>query len=86
MFTTSSFGADLEKSNHAYMTFVALDSRTSRPKEVPQVIPESDEEHTLFKGAARRREVRLVLAGRLKPEDAHGLKALFAELEADTEK
>lgn len=86
VFTTSSFGADLEKSNHAYMTFVALDSRTSRPKEVPQVIPETDEEHALFKGAARRREVRLVLAGRLKPEDAHGLKALFAELEAATEK
>lgn len=25
VFTTSYFGADLEKSNHAYMTFVALD-------------------------------------------------------------
>ncbi|HEY3385070.1 MAG TPA: acyl-CoA thioesterase [Saprospiraceae bacterium] len=82
VFTTSSFGADLEKSNHAYMTFVALDSRTSRPKQVPEVVPETEEEKTLFNGAARRREVRLVLAGRLKPEDAHGLKALFAELEA----
>ena len=64
------------------MTFVALDSRTSRPKQVPEVVPETDEERKLFSGAERRREVRLVLAGRLKPEDAHGLKALFAELEA----
>ena len=81
VFTTSYFGADLEKSNHAYMTFVALDSRTSRPKEVPQVVPETEEEKALFAGAARRREVRLVLAGRLKPEDAVGLKTLFQDLQ-----
>lgn len=68
------------------MTFVALDSRTSRPKEVPQLITETEEEHALFKGAARRREVRLVLAGRLKPEDAVGLKALFQELQDAEEK
>lgn len=81
VFTTSSFGSDLEKSNHAYMTFVALDPRTSRPKAVPQIIAESDEEKALYAGAARRREVRLVLAGRMKPEDAVDLKALFQELE-----
>ena len=86
VFTTSYFGADLEKSNHAYMTFVALDSRTSRPKTVPHVLPETEEEKALFKSAARRREVRLVLAGRLKPEDAIGLKALFQELEASSDK
>jgi acyl-CoA hydrolase len=82
VFATSSFGADLEKSNHAYMTFVALDSRTSRPTQVPEVIPETDIEKALYNGAVRRREVRLVLAGRLKPEEAVGLKALFQELEA----
>jgi acyl-CoA hydrolase len=81
VFTTSSFGADLEKSNHAYMTFVALDARTSRPTQVPEVIPETEEEKTLFAGALRRREVRLVLAGRLKPEEAVGLKALFQQFE-----
>jgi len=86
VFTTSAFGADLEKSNHAYMTFVALDARTSRPKEVPQVVPETEHEQALFDGALRRREVRLVLAGRLKPEDAIGLKALFQELEGTIEK
>ena len=86
VFTTSSFGADLEKANHAYMTFVALDSRTSRPKQVPEVVPETDQEKLLYDGANRRREVRLVLAGRIKPEEAHGLKALFRELEASVDK
>ncbi len=80
VFTTSSFGADLEKSNHAYMTFVALDSRTSRPKKVPVVVPETEIEKALYDGAARRREVRLVLAGRIKPEDATDLKALFGQI------
>ncbi len=81
VFTTSSFGADLEKSNHAYMTFVALDSRTSRPKKVPEVIPETPEEKILYDGAARRREVRLILAGRIKPSDATDLIALFKTLD-----
>lgn len=85
VFTTSSFGADLERSNHAFMTFVALDSRTSRPKKVPEVIPETPEEIKLYEGAARRREVRLVLAGRIKPEDATEVKALFKQLEASAE-
>lgn len=86
VFTTSSFGADLEKSNHAYFTFVALDARTSKPKKVPQVVPETDEEKALYAGALRRREVRLVLAGRLRPEEAVGLKALFQEIESREEK
>jgi acyl-CoA hydrolase len=86
VFTTSSFGADLERSNHAYMTFVAIDARTSRPKKVPEVVPETPEEKALYEGAARRREVRLVLAGRIKPEDATGLKALFKQIEVASEK
>src|SRR5687767_13257843 len=86
VFTTSSFGADLEKSNHAYLTFVAIDARTSRPSRVPEVIAESQEEKTLYEGAIRRREVRLVLAGRIKPQDATGLKALFKQLEGTGEK
>lgn len=86
VFTTSSFGADLEKSNHAYLTFVAMDPRTSKPRKVPQVIPETPEEIQLYEGAARRREVRLVLAGRMKPEDATDLKALFKTFETSQEK
>ncbi len=81
VFTTSAFGADLERSNHAYMTFVALDQRTSRPKVVPHVVPETPEEKVLYDGAGRRREVRLILAGRIKPEDSTELKALFMQIE-----
>ena len=84
VFTTSRFGADLEKSNHAYMTFVAMDSRSSRPRKVPEVIPETPEEKILYEGAARRREVRLVLAGRIRPEDATDLKALFGRFETSS--
>ncbi len=63
--------------NNAYYTFVAVD-QSGRPIEVPGVIPETDEEKTRFDGALRRRQLRLVLAGRMKPEEATELRALFA--------
>lgn len=63
--------------NHAYMTFVALDEDTQRPKPVPPVIPETDDEKALYEGAIRRRELRLILAGKMKAEDASELRALF---------
>ena len=65
------------KSNEAYFTFVALDPN-SKPRPVhQQLIPESAEEQKLYEGALRRRQVRLILGGKLKPEDADELKALF---------
>ena len=64
------------KSNEAYFTFVALDP-TGKPKPVIQLEPESEEEKTLFDGALRRRQLRLILGGKLKPKDATELKALF---------
>ncbi len=64
------------KSNEAYYTFVALDYR-GNPKPVPPVIPESKAEKLRYEGALRRRELRLVLAGRMKPEDAVELKDIF---------
>lgn len=62
--------------NEAYYTFVALDSN-GRPKKVPQLIPETEEEVKRHEGALRRRELRLVLAGRMKAEDAKEIKKLF---------
>lgn len=62
--------------NEAYYTFVALDSN-GRPRKVAPLIPETEEEIKQFEGALRRRELRLVLAGRMKPADAKELKALF---------
>lgn len=65
------------KSNEAYFTFVALDPN-SKPRPVhQQLIPETAEEQKLYDGALRRRQVRLILGGKLKPEDADELKALF---------
>lgn len=64
------------KSNEAYYTFVALDPNR-KPRPVPQLIAETDEEKKLFDSALRRRQLRLILGGKLKPDDATELKALF---------
>ncbi|MGZ8517553.1 MAG: acyl-CoA thioesterase [Chitinophagaceae bacterium] len=64
------------KSNEAYYTFVSLDP-TGKPRSVPQVEPETEEENKLFESALRRRQIRLILGGKMKPHDATELKALF---------
>lgn len=64
------------KSNEAYYTFVALD-QNGRTIPVPPVHPDTEEETELFEGALRRRQVRLILGGKMKPDDATELKALF---------
>src|SRR5580698_5117230 len=64
------------KSNEAYYTFVALD-QNGRTIPIPELIPETQEETELFEGALRRRQLRLILAGKMKPDDATELKALF---------
>lgn len=66
------------KSNEAYYTFVALDPNR-RPRPVPQLEPETEEERKLFEGALRRRQIRLILGGKMKPDDAAELKALFVK-------
>lgn len=65
------------KSNEAYYTFVALDP-DRKPMPIPQLVPESEEEKRLFEGALRRRQLRLILGGKMKPDDAAELKALFS--------
>jgi acyl-CoA hydrolase len=64
------------KSNEAYYTFVALDPHR-KPKIVPELNPETEEETKLYEGALRRRQVRLILGGKMKPDDALELKAWF---------
>lgn len=66
------------KANRAFYTFVAVDDK-SRPISVPPVTPETDEEQQRYEAAGRRRELRLIMAGRLKFQDAQHLKALFQE-------
>ncbi len=63
-------------SNEAYFTFVALDPN-GRPRKVQEVVPETDIEKKMYDGALRRRQMRLILGGRMKAHDADELKALF---------
>jgi acyl-CoA hydrolase len=64
------------KSNEAYLTFVAIDAN-GKPRTVPELIPENDEERRIYDGALRRRQLRLILAKKMRPDEATELKALF---------
>lgn len=63
--------------NEAYLTFVAIDA-LGKPTKVPTLVPESEEEKKDYEGALQRRQLRLILSGKMKPEDAEELKVLFA--------
>lgn len=62
--------------NEAIYTFVAVD-QIGRPIEVPELIPESDQEKERYAGALRRRQLNLIMAGKLDAKEAPELKALF---------
>lgn len=64
------------KANEAIYTFVAVDE-TGRPVGVPSLKPETDLEKSRFDAALRRKQLSLVLAGKMKPGEATELKALF---------
>jgi len=73
-------GTRLE-SNSAFFTFVAVD-QSGRPIDVPEVEPETEQEREYYNGALRRRQLRLILAGRMKPHEANELKSIFDIKEA----
>ena len=64
------------KCNEAIYTFVAVD-QLGGPINVPELIPETPEEIERYEGALRRKQLSLILAGKLKPSEATELKALF---------
>lgn len=64
------------KANEAFYTFVALDDNGNKAK-VPQLVPQTMEEKDMYDRALRRRQLRLVLAGKMKPEDATEVKSIF---------
>lgn len=74
VFASNVKGLDPRRSNHAYFTFVALDDDKKRPIEVPPVIPLNEIEQQRYDSAPRRREIRLVLSGRMKPSEATTVK------------
>jgi acyl-CoA hydrolase len=66
-----------QMSHRAFFTFVAINKAGERI-EVPQIEPETELEQKLFENALKRREVRLLLAGKIRPEDAPNMKSFFS--------
>jgi acyl-CoA hydrolase len=64
------------KANEAIYTFVAVDEMGT-PVAVPELTPETVLEKERFQAALRRRQLSLLLAGKIKPDEASELKALF---------
>jgi acyl-CoA hydrolase len=64
------------KANEAIYTFVAVDE-SGNPVSVPKVEPQTEEEKSRYAAALRRKQLSLVLAGKMKPNEASELKALF---------
>lgn len=64
--------------NEAYATFVALDPN-GKPRKVPDLVPETEEEIKMYDGALRRRQLRLILGGKMKPSEAGELRSLFMQ-------
>ncbi|WP_432264961.1 acyl-CoA thioesterase [Croceitalea rosinachiae] len=70
------FTGERTKANEAIYTFVAVDE-TGNPTEVPPITPETEIEKERFVAALRRKQLSLVLAGKMKPTEATELRALF---------
>lgn len=66
------------KANEAIYTFVAVDE-TGIPTQVPALEPVTKLEKERFDAALRRKQLSLVLAGKMKPKEATELRALFME-------
>ena len=66
------------KVNEGIYTFVAVD-RTGTPVRVPEIVPETELEKERFESALRRKQLSLLLSGKMKPEEATELKALFGK-------
>lgn len=80
VFAANIKGHESRRCNHAYYTFVALSDENGNPIPVPAVLPLTEFEQQRFDSAVRRREMRLILSGRLKPEDASSIRSLFEEV------
>ncbi len=76
VFVENHITGNRKKCNEAIYTFVAVD-QLGAPIQVPELVPESDLEKQRFASALRRRQLSLILAGRMKPEEATELRALF---------
>jgi acyl-CoA hydrolase len=78
VFVENTVTGEKTKCNEAILTFVAID-QNGAPLTVPPLTPETELEKKRFESALRRRQLSLILAGRMKPEHASELKALFIQ-------
>ena len=76
VFVEDRLTADKKKSNEAIYTFVAVDQNGGAIT-VPELIPETPIEKERYAAALRRRQLSLVLAGKMKPSEATELKSIF---------
>ena len=72
------FSGERTKANEGIYTFVAIDDH-GKPKKVPSLAPETPLEKERFAAALRRKQLSLVLAGKMLPDEATELKALFTQ-------
>tara|TARA_Y100001960_G_scaffold247450_1_gene262725 strand:+ start:105 stop:611 length:507 start_codon:yes stop_codon:yes gene_type:complete len=64
------------KANEAIYTFVAVDEK-GKPVTIEKIKPESVEEIKRYEGALRRRQLSLVLAGKMQAQEATELMSIF---------
>ena len=64
------------QANKAIYTFVAVNEQ-KKPVAVPLIEPETEQEIANYAAALRRKQLSLVLSGRMEAKDATELKALF---------
>ena len=76
VYAEDTLSGEKTKCNEAIYTFVAV-SKLGKPVKVPEVIPETKTEKIRFDGALRRKQLSLILGGKMKADDATELKALF---------
>jgi len=62
--------------NEGIYTFVAVDI-TGTPVAVPPITPETEQEKERYAAALRRKQLSLILSGKLDPKEATELKKLF---------
>lgn len=78
VFVEDQITGEREKCNEAIYTFVAVD-QNGAPINVPELIPETVDEKKRFEGALRRKQLSLILAGKMKASEATELKKLFLD-------
>ncbi len=64
------------KANEGIFTFVAVD-QLGNPIDIPAITPETELEKLRYDAALRRRQLALIIAGKMQPSEATELKALF---------